>query len=90
MAGSKGLYAVAIVSGLTDVDAITLSSLRLFETGKLLPDQAVTAIVLAFLANMAFKFGLIFTIAGAHLSKKVAIGFAAMGAGMGLGILFML
>ncbi|MDP2830362.1 MAG: MgtC/SapB family protein [Sulfuricellaceae bacterium] len=88
--GSKGLYAVAIISGLTDVDAITLSSLRLFETGKLLPGQAVTAIVLAFLANMTFKFGLIFTIAGARLSRKVAIGFAAMGAGMGLGILFML
>lgn len=35
IAGSGGHYAVALVSGLTDVDAITLSSLRLFELGKL-------------------------------------------------------
>ena len=35
IAGSGGLYLVALVSGLTDVDAITLSSLRLFRLGKL-------------------------------------------------------
>ena len=34
IAGSQGLYAVALVSGLTDVDAITLSSLRLFNLGQ--------------------------------------------------------
>ena len=87
--GKSGLYGVAIVSGLTDVDAITLSSLRLFETGKLEADHAVTAIVLAFLANMGFKFGLIAAIGGAPLAKRCALGFAAMGLGMGMGLAFL-
>lgn len=89
IAGSKGLYTVALISGLTDVDAITLSSLRLFETGKLDSSQAVTAITLAFLANLAFKFSLIATIGGARLAKRCAIGFAAMGAGMGAGLIWL-
>lgn len=89
LAGSKGLYAVALVSGLTDVDAITLSSLRLFELGKLESSQAVTAIVIAYLANLAFKFSLIATIGGAHLAKRCAIGFAAMGTGMGMGLIWL-
>lgn len=89
IAGSKGLYAIAIVSGLTDVDAITLSSLRLYEMGKLEATQAVTAIVLAFLANLAFKFGLIAAIGGAQLAKRCAIGFIAMGLGMGFGLIWL-
>jgi uncharacterized membrane protein (DUF4010 family) len=90
LAGSKGLYAVALVSGLTDVDAITLSSLRLFETGKLDAHQTVVAIVLAFLANLGLKFGLIATIAGSRLAKRCAIGFAGMAAGMGAGLVWLL
>lgn len=89
LAGSKGLYIVALISGLTDVDAITLSSLRLYEMGKLASSQAVTAIVLAFLANLAFKFGMIATIGGIHLARRCAIGFAAMAAGMGLGLIWL-
>ncbi|OGT03297.1 MAG: magnesium transporter MgtC, partial [Gallionellales bacterium RIFCSPLOWO2_02_58_13] len=49
IAGSQGLYAVALASGLTDVDAITLSSLRLFNLGQLSEQQTVTAIALAVL-----------------------------------------
>jgi len=84
-AGNKGLYAIAVVSGLTDVDAITLSSLRLFSLGKLAAEQTVTAIVLALIANLLFKFGLIVSIGGALLAKRciwgmgaVAVGAAAM------------
>lgn len=90
LAGSKGLYTVALISGLTDVDAITLSSLRLFETGILDARQTVVAIVLAVLANLGFKFGLIATIAGSPLAKRCAIGFAGMGAGMGAGLAWLL
>jgi uncharacterized membrane protein (DUF4010 family) len=35
IAGSRGLYLLALASGLTDVDAITLSSLRMFGMEKL-------------------------------------------------------
>ncbi|MEW6563193.1 MAG: MgtC/SapB family protein [Pseudomonadota bacterium] len=85
-AGSKGVYAVALVSGLTDVDAITLSSLRLFSLQKLTGDQTVTAITLAFVANMTFKFSLVFSIGGKELAKHVATGFGAMTVGVATGL----
>lgn len=87
IAGSSGLYVVALISGLTDVDAITLSSLRLFDMDKLNQHQVVIAIALAFLSNMAFKFGMVMFIGGMTLAKHVVPGFMAMGAGVGLGML---
>jgi uncharacterized membrane protein (DUF4010 family) len=87
IAGSSGLYVVALISGLTDVDAITLSSLRLFDMAKLNQHQAVTAISLAVLSNMIFKFGLVIFIGGRTLAKHVVTGFVAMGAGIVLGML---
>ena len=81
-AGSKGLYAVALVSGLTDVDAITLSSLRLFGLQKLSASEATTAILLAMLANLAFKLGIVATVGGALLTRKVAAGFVLIAIGV--------
>lgn len=80
-AGSLGLYAVALVSGLTDVDAITLSSLRLFGQQKLAADAATTAILLALLANLAFKSGIVVSVAGMPLARSVLAGFAAVATG---------
>ena len=82
IAGSQGLYAVALVSGLTDVDAITLSSLRLFNLGQLSEQQTITAIAIAFVANLVFKLGMALFIGGRQVAKWVAIGFAAMAAGV--------
>ncbi|MBI4808052.1 MAG: MgtC/SapB family protein [Nitrosomonadales bacterium] len=89
LAGSQGLYAVALVSGLTDVDAITLSSLRLFNLGQLNEQQTVTAITIAFLSNVAFKFGMVFFIGGRVLAKQVAIGFGAIACGVLFGLLIL-
>jgi len=89
VAGSGGLYIVAIVSGLTDVDAIALSSLRLFHMDKLSSVQTVTSISLAFLSNMMFKFGMAASIGGLALAKHLAVGFLAITAGVALGLLFM-
>jgi uncharacterized membrane protein (DUF4010 family) len=85
LAGSQGLYAVALVSGLTDVDAITLSSLRLFNLGQLSEHQTVIAIALAFMANLAFKFGMVIFIGGWTLARHVATGFGAMALGVLIG-----
>lgn len=87
VAGSQGLYAVALASGLTDVDAITLSSLRLFNIGQLSEQQTVMAIALAFLSNLAFKFGMVVFIGGRALARQVAIGFAAITAGVLAGLI---
>ena len=86
LAGSQGLYAVAFVSGLTDVDAIVLSSLRLLNLGQLSEQQAVASIAIGFLSNLLFKFGMVLFIGGPKLARQVAIGFTAIGGGVLLGL----
>ncbi len=88
-AGSQGLYTVALVSGLTDVDAIVLSSLRLFNLGQLSEHQTVTSIALAFLSNLVFKFGMVVLIGGKALARQVAIGFGAIACGVLFGLLLL-
>ncbi len=53
--GDRAIFAVAVISGLTDVDALTLSVGQLFDHGKLDADIAWRAIFLATLANLSFK-----------------------------------
>jgi uncharacterized membrane protein (DUF4010 family) len=86
IAGSRGLYLLAFASGLTDVDAISLSSLRLFQQGKLLADQTVLAIAIAYLSNLAFKFGLLAFIGGRALAQRAALGMGAAAAGIIIGV----
>jgi len=85
LVGSHGVYAVALVSGLTDVDAITLSSLRLFNLGNLQIEQTTNAILLAILANIVFKSGLATVIGGKALARHVLPGMAAVAVGLVLG-----
>jgi uncharacterized membrane protein (DUF4010 family) len=85
LVGSHGLYAVALVSGLTDVDAITLSSVRLFNLGSLQSEPTANAILLAVLANIAFKSGLAAVIGGSALARQVLPGMAAVAGGLVLG-----
>jgi len=87
IAGNQGLYTVALVSGLTDVDAITLTSLRLFELGKLEASEAVTAISLGILSNIFFKSGLIYFIGNTVIIKRCAPGMLAIAGGIGLALL---
>lgn len=70
-AGSGGLYAVALVSGLTDVDAITLSSLHLFGLGRLDGNQAIVALAIAALANLGFKIATILVVAGVTAARRM-------------------
>ena len=82
IAGPRGLYMVASISGLTDVDAITLSSLRLHELGSLTPVQAVTAVAIALLSNIAFKLGIVFTVGGPTMGWPVLRGMLILAAGI--------
>ncbi|MBI2383502.1 MAG: MgtC/SapB family protein [Gammaproteobacteria bacterium] len=84
-AGAAGVYAAALVSGLCDMDAITLSSLQLFRQEQIQAHEASGAIVIAYFANLAFKLGLAFGFGGPALGRRVAPGFAATAAGLGLG-----
>lgn len=73
IAGQRGLYGVALASGLTDVDAITLSSLRLFVLEKVTTPQVATAIALAIAANMLFKYALALGVGGRALARRLVI-----------------
>jgi len=78
LAGAMGVYAVAMVSGLTDVDAISLSSFRLFGDGRVTAASAVMAIVVATVTNAVTKAGIVFVVGGASLGRRCVLGFAAM------------
>ena len=86
-AGSKGLYLVSLASGLTDVDAITLSTLRLYNTQALTADVAVTSITLAIMSNLAFKMALVVSIGGGALSRRTLPGLLAIGVGLSAGLM---
>lgn len=82
LSGSSGLYLLAFISGLTDVDAISISMLRLFDQGKLTPDVTVATIAIAYLSNLLFKFGLMMSIGGRTLARLSAPAAAATAVGM--------
>jgi uncharacterized membrane protein (DUF4010 family) len=87
LAGTRGLYLAAAVSGLTDVDAITLSSLDLYNKERLAAAAVAGIVVLAYAANLAFKLGVVFTMAGAAAALRVLGGFAVVLAGLLAGLL---
>jgi uncharacterized membrane protein (DUF4010 family) len=80
--GTRGLYGVALLSGLTDVDAITLSSLRLHNLDRLSVAGVVNVVTLATLANLLFKSLLTLAIGGWQIARHAAAGMAATGLGM--------
>jgi uncharacterized membrane protein (DUF4010 family) len=75
--GEGALYAVAAMSGLTDVDAITLSTSRLIESGRLGPETGWRVILVGTLANLAFKAAIILTAGGGKLFRWVLPYFVA-------------
>jgi uncharacterized membrane protein (DUF4010 family) len=88
VAGAAGLYVVALIAGLTDVDAITLSSLRLFNIGSVDGREVATAVLLAIGANIVFKLGLVLFVGGRPLFARCAGSMAAVAAGMVAAFLF--
>lgn len=62
--GERGLYIVAAISGLTDMDAITLSTSRMAARGAVETSAAWRAIVIASMANLVFKAGIVAVVGG--------------------------
>ena len=78
--GDQGLYGVAILSGLTDMDAITLSATRMaklsVEKGGISSSLAWRLIVVASMANLVFKWGLAAVVGNWRLRWRLALLFA--------------
>ncbi|HEY9397136.1 MAG TPA: MgtC/SapB family protein [Burkholderiales bacterium] len=77
IAGDKGLYLVALAAGITDVDAISLSSMRLVATQDIAATTAMLAIVLALASNQAAKLAYVLSIGGRKLFTRCAVPMAA-------------
>lgn len=74
--GNAGLYVVAGLSGLTDMDAITLSTARMASGGEIDPVFAGKLILIASMANLLFKAGIAGALGGLRLFRTVAALFA--------------
>lgn len=83
---NAGGYVIAFFSGLTDVDAITVANLKLFSLGSIDAATASKAVVIAFVANLLFKLGVVFTVGDRSLWSPVIIGFTVLLTGVLAGL----
>jgi len=70
--GDAGLYAAAALSGLTDVDAITLSTSRLVSTDRLDPNVGWRLVLLASMSNLVFKLVVAAILGSAAFARRLA------------------
>jgi uncharacterized membrane protein (DUF4010 family) len=81
-AGSSGAYALALLSGLADVDAISLSMAR-HGAQEIGANAAALAVLLAVLSNTAAKVGMAWVMGGAAMGMRLAAASVlALGAGL--------
>lgn len=73
--GNEGLYIVAIISGLTDVDAITLSLSQMIKGERLQTDFGWKLILLASISNLVFKGIMAIVIGAKEMIKWIVIAF---------------
>ena len=79
--GQSGLYVVAVLSGLTDMDAITLSITQMVNAQNLPSETGWRLILTASMSNLVFKAGVVAIIGNRKLALRIAIWFAAALAG---------
>lgn len=70
---NAGLYGIAVLSGLVDMDAITLSTSRLVDAQRLDAHVAWRVIVIASLSNLCFKTMIVASLGHRRLTKYVAL-----------------
>ncbi len=72
-AGEEALYIVALVSGLTDMDAITLSTARLVDSGRLPIDVGWRMMLIGAMSNIVFKGAAVCLLGNPHLSRRILL-----------------
>lgn len=73
--GTSGLYGLAALSGLADVDAIVISVIRMQAGGSLPVAATVLAVGIAAASNMLAKAGIAWLTGGAELGRRVVLGY---------------
>ena len=83
LAGDSGVYIISVLTGLSDVDPITLTMSHIARDDPSKLNQATTAITLAAFSNTFMKAGMAFFLGSKQFRKTVLIGFAIiLGAGI--------
>ena len=85
--GQAGMFAVAGLSGLTDMDAITLSTAQLIRSDQLEATTGWRLILVGAMANIVFKGGVVAALGQRRLLGRIAFGF---GVTLGVGVLLLL
>jgi uncharacterized membrane protein (DUF4010 family) len=85
--GQGGVYAVAVLSGLTDMDAITLSITRMVNSEEISPDTAWRCILVASMSNLVFKAAIVAFIGDRQLFGRIAVSFSVA---LAVGVLLLL
>lgn len=86
--GKTGIYITSLISGLADVDAITLTMSSLSNAGTITQLTATTAIVLAVASNTIVKVGLAYFFGKKKFANAILISFTLILL-VGLGLLFL-
>ena len=78
--GRSGLYFAAVISGFTDMDAITLSVAELVNSTQVATGTGWRLIVVAAMANLVFKTATVAALGERVLLRRVVVGFGAAAA----------
>ena len=71
--GGAGLYVASFLSGLTDLDAISLSLAQLQKTGHLLANEGARALLIAAMANALLKGGMAVVLGSTSMRRPVML-----------------
>lgn len=90
--GNAGVYVASVLTGLTDVDAITLSVARLSHNGQITPDVAATAILIAAVMNTVAKAGIALSVGAPDLRRPIlrAFGLMVLVGAVSIGLMFVI
>jgi len=75
--GPAGLYGVAALSGLADVDAILISAMRMSASGALPLTSVAVVAAIAAAANLMVKAGMAWLIGGGRMGRHVGVSYLA-------------
>ena len=81
--GDAGLYTVAALSGLTDMDAITLTAAQMIQSGRIEADTGWRLILVGAMSNILFKAGVVALLGTPRLLASIAAAFLLTMAGGG-------
>jgi len=85
--GEGGVYVASTISGLADVDAITISLSRLASSGEILAEIAAKGITVAVMVNTLVKLSIVYIFGSTKFFKQAVIAFGVV---LGSGLLAVL